>query len=52
MGIFNVLDEPVPSTFEQTVTVTHFREGAMSVIDALLKWTPEMMGDEEVSNEN
>ena len=41
IAVFNQLDEPIPASFEQTVILTHQREGAMTVIDQLINWEPE-----------
>ena len=41
IAVFEQLDTPLPLSFEQTVTMTHQREGAMAVIDEILRWEPE-----------
>ncbi len=44
-AVFRVLDEPIPPSFEETVVLTHQREGAMMVIDQLIQWIPEPVRD-------
>lgn len=39
--LFRRLDDPLPASFEQTIVLTHQREGAMAVIDSILSWEPE-----------
>lgn len=41
IAVFDVLDAPLPDSFEQTITLSHQREGAMTVIDSILSWEPE-----------
>jgi hypothetical protein len=40
-ALLRQLDDTLPSSFEETITLTHQREGAMTVIDSILSWEPE-----------
>jgi hypothetical protein len=42
------LSDPLPANFDGTVIGAHQREGAMSVVDQLIHWTPEIVDPEAV----
>lgn len=58
IAIFDELDAPLPETFDQTIITAHQREGAMKMLDELIRWEPESVtkaraeGKLEEDNEN
>jgi hypothetical protein len=43
------LDNPLPTTFDETIICVHQREGAMSMVTELMNWEPELV---EEADEN
>lgn len=39
------MEDALPATIDGTVIAAHQREGAMSVVDQLIRWTPELVED-------
>lgn len=46
-SILQELDNPLPSTIEQTVIASHQREGAISLCVELMNWQPELVEEAE-----
>jgi hypothetical protein len=46
-SILMEISNPLPNNFDQTVIGAHQREGALSMFDELMAWTPELVDADE-----
>lgn len=42
-SILQEMENPLPSTFDETIICVHQREGSMSMFDELMNWQPELV---------